>query len=63
MHFGTGRRPYRHPHRQSGPARSPRASRFALYLRQGRVPSFVRDDDPPALADELAALRRRQAMF
>jgi hypothetical protein len=30
-----------------------------LYLRQGSVPSFVRADDPPALADELAALRRR----
>ena len=30
-----------------------------LYLRQGRVPAFVRTDDPPTLADELAALRRR----
>lgn len=30
----------------------------APYLRQGRVPSYVRPDDPPALADELAALRR-----
>ncbi len=32
-----------------------------LYLRQGRVPSFVLPDDPPALADELAALRRNNA--
>lgn len=32
-----------------------------LYLRQGRVPAFVRPTDPPALADELSALRRRAA--
>lgn len=63
MRFETDRRPYRMPHRGSGSAGPDGRSRFALYLRQGRVPSFVRDDDPPALADELAALRRRQAMF
>jgi hypothetical protein len=33
----------------------------ALYLPQGRVPSFVRPDDPPELADELAAQRRRDS--
>ena len=32
--------------------------RSVPYLRQGRVPSFVRSDDPPALEDELAAVRR-----
>ena len=62
MHFGNGRRPYRYPHRDERPARTPGTGRFALYLRQGRVPSFVLDSDPPALADELCALRRRQAM-
>jgi hypothetical protein len=62
MHFGTDRRPYRHSRPEARSGQSNGSSRFALYLRQGRVPSFVRDDDPPALADELAALRRRQAI-
>ena len=62
MHFGNGRRPYRFPHRDPLPGRTPGTGRFALYLRQGRVPSFVLDSDPPALADELAALRRRRAI-
>jgi hypothetical protein len=62
MHFGNGRRPYRYPRREPGQARAFGSGRFALYLRQGRVPSFVRAEDPPALADELAALRRRQAI-
>ena len=34
----------------------------ALYLRQGRVPAFVLAHDPPPLADELAALRRRKSV-
>lgn len=38
-------------------ARPPRME--LLYLRQGRVPAFVLANDPPSLADELAALRRR----
>lgn len=62
MHFGNGRRLYRYPHRVARPARTPGTGRFTLYLRQGRVPSFVLENDPPALADELAALRRRQAI-
>ena len=34
----------------------------ALYLRQGRVPAFVLAHDPPSVADELAALRRRREL-